>query len=405
MSLWGSEVENIEVASLHQMLNALFDKKLAKLESKASGIVKEMNSVRRQFLDACDRFEKLDAMPDTEDIYNPNINSIKTQKDLYARSIRKVIGDLQTATEGAQNTYERYARILANVESSNTEMLRTNARFRIVLHCYAKHLGGFKRSESDLEKLIAAMKNELERRGAELYEYNKVNDQILELRLRLDELHNLENRNKALGAGSARNISASIDRDESETASMLESKREEERTVSSQVADLNSAITSLVAPLEKAAKKFDHMSTSKKQLHRLVSDAANTIGDESGYLEFMAMVKELKERLDEGKISVKNHDAVSSAAERLLDSDIYSMIKSVRSANERKRKMEADIANLKMEMNHIKSYRENTEKTVNSIEEMKKIISDVQGSMSYSKTAVEKSFLEHYGKRIRIALL
>ncbi len=404
MIFGGGEPDKVEINALEAKLNELFDKKLESLDSKASSIVREFGRAKEQFGNACDLFEQLDAQPDTEDLYNANVNAIRNQKSLYARALKKIIADLELAPEGAPNRYNRYFQILANVEACNTEMLRTNAHFRLVVHCYSNHLGNFKKSSSYMEKLMAMMKSELDRRKTELSEYNSIREQILKLDIQAKELEVLKSRNESMRKGPGQDRTSSIDREEHDFAAQLESKRSELASLRSQASSLHESVMSLVTPLDRAAKKFDYMSARKRPLHAFVSDPVSNLSSETEYGEFKKMVGELKENLDAGKIDIKNSAAVSGAAARILDSDIYAMAESFRFMSDKKLKLENDVKNLEMELNYIGTYKMNAEKATHSIEAMQKSIQDVQHSLETSKSAIEKLFLDHYGKRISILL-
>lgn len=172
------KAEAVEPGELEAILNLSFDSKLGSFRTRVEGIADELRSARLQFMDACERFERLDEEPYTEDLYSANVGSIKSQKSLYAEALKRLAKDLVPESERAANAYEEGRGIASHTEKVAAEILKTNANFRFVVHRYPNHLGGFKRSFSLIERLTRLLRNELEKRAAEFEEYKAVSESI-----------------------------------------------------------------------------------------------------------------------------------------------------------------------------------------------------------------------------------
>ncbi len=395
--------EEIMIDTAHDTLNTLFDKKLASLDSKVSNIMNELDRARAQFIEACDNFEELEDEPNTEDIWNPNINFIKSQKNLYAKALKKVVEQSILKVDNAPNIHSKYTRILSNLENTNNEILKTNARFKIVMSCYSNHLRDFKRSMSNIERLTASIENEINRRERELLEYNVLREQISNLSIQTKKLEALGNRITLL-RNQHQNYSSPIENEEKEVITKLESRKAEQMEIHKEVLRLQEKIAFLTMPLERASKKFDHISAKKRQLYSFISDPINTIDSESAYSEFKDMIKELKENINLGKIDVKNTAKVNEIASSLLTADIYSLIHSFKTAQSKKQEIENEVRALERRSDDIKNRKMNAENAVHSAETMEKEENELKTSIKSIKNDVEKLFLDSYNKRISIIL-
>lgn len=381
---------------LDAKVNAMFDRKLAQLDARASVIVRDMGKTKEMFFDACNAFYGLDAEPDTEDMWSPNINAIKSQKGVYALALKKAMEGMRLEADAAQNKYEKYAAILANVKNANTELLKINARYRIVVHCYSGHLRNFKRCASELERLIKATEKELAGKSKELGEYNEVMKHIAALKSYKADLRLLEDRRSSL------NQERPAIGGEQEIGTALAAKRAELSSVRSQASALHERIRGLVAPLERAAKKFDHISASKKQLYSFMSDPVSAINDKAEYLEFVEMAKGLKESISTGKVDVKNREVVEAAAHLLLESNVYDMLEAYRSMESSKSALEVEVARLETEKKYMASSRASTERAAQDADRLQASINETRRLMDAAKAATERLISAYYGKSLSI---
>lgn len=385
------------IGALGTKLDALFDRKLASLEAKGSGIVRDLVRAKERFGEACDLFYGLGAEPDTEDIWNPNVSDIKSQKGVYAKTLRKVVMEMRLSADDAPNTYERYTRILDNARSTNTEILKTNARYRTIIHCYANHLGNFKRCTSDIERLMAAMQKELDAKGRELGEYNEVKKHISALESNAYRLRLLESRNEP-------QRQAPVTSNEEEIKARLQAKKNEKAKIDAQASDLYNRIRGLVAPLERASKKYDHISARKKQLYAFVNDPVGNIADEAGYAEFREMVKELKTNIDSGKIDVKNAGSVSVAADYLLDSDVHLMVKSYIDMENAKPELYREMDAAETELGYARSSKAEAERAAHNADKLRTDINETRRAVEDAKKVAENLFSEYYGKSVSVEI-
>jgi hypothetical protein len=390
--------ESFRQEELPLLLNTLFDAKLGSLRDRAMESAEELRRAQAQFISACDRFEKIEAEPDTEDLYVFNISFVKSQKAPYAIAERRVMESLVTEPKGALTFYDYCKAIADESERVTKEVLKTNATFKQVVQCYSNHIVDLKKSLSVIEKISGSLKAELERRSDEIADYRNVKDSVSRLerlsesiavtRARIEEL-------KKAPASSSGN-------GEEAAGSAFESKRAELSKLESEASALKNSIMQLLAPLDRAAKKFDYASARKRQLHVLIEDPESSVKSEADYGEFKEMIAELAKALDEGRIDVKNSKEAARDSRRVLESNVYFQILSLLSLNSRIREASEQARDLEVRLKTAKDVKHTAEMRRKEIEELGNKARDDERVLITERHAVEKLFLDRYGKRIEI---
>ncbi len=393
--------EEVSVDNLNQFLNLQFEKKLGQLGSRSRTITDNLNQTILKFSDACDRFEKLEAEPSVEGRYSVNINSIKTQKGRYTSSLKHILSSARFEVDDAANSYDKYRRILSDLERMIKDILEANANFKIVLYCYSNHLWDFKSLFSEIERRTEELKSELGNKSDEFSEYSAVGEHILRLNNCREGAGSLKKGMDALKNGTRQGNENSPDKDV-EISRKLCDKKSELARLNKERSSLHDRITSLTLPLERASKKLDHLSSGKAKLHVFVEKPINTINNESEYGEFRSLVQELNKKIHEGSIDLKNGDKVSEAVSMLLNSDIYSMINSFKAYQQKELEMSGEIDALERGQNEIRNERTASERHAQEMADMEARAKEIEKNKAAEKSAIEKLFLDHYGVLISI---
>jgi DNA repair exonuclease SbcCD ATPase subunit len=394
--------EEVRIDRLDQFLNMQFEKKLGAFESRSHAITDNLNQALIRFGDACDRFEELEAEPYVEGRYSANISAIKTQKGRYVGSLKGILGGMRLEAGEAVNSYYRYQHILSDIEGMIKNVLETNANFKIVLYCYSNYLWDFKSRFSEIEKLAESLKSELGGRSEEFSEYSAVADHTSRLYSYIEELSALKKSVEHLNEGPRTGGAASPDKDGTGISKSIGDKKAELALLNRERSDLHDRITSLTLPLERASKKLDHLSAGRMKLHVLVEDPISAINDESKYGEFVSLVQELNKKIIAGSIDLKNGDKVSEAVAMLLNSDLYSMITSFRSCQQKESEVGREIEALEGYLNAIRNEKTASERHAQEAANIEGRVHEIERSKAAEKSAIEKLFTEHYGVLISI---
>ena len=392
--------ENVKTEALIPLLNAAFDKKVGTLRNKTAGIVNELHSARLQFVKTCEDFEKLDAEPDTENIYFANTHFIKSQKGPYAQTLKRLASEMSLKPEKASNTYEECAEIASNTEDMLNKILKVNATFKQVMMCYSNHLTNFKRSFSTIERLAKEARNELDKRSGDFSEYRVVKEAISRYERNKEELALLRKDVEAIRKVPEPN-STGDGRDERKASEDLAAKKAELAKIKDEISNLHGRIAMLTGPLERASKKFDYASVRKKQLHTFIEDPMTASAD-ADYKEFMALVKELETSVESGAIEVKNKAEVVGLTSELLHSDLQSKILATNSLESRRSELGNEIRALEMTLDDLKGDKITSEKRARDAEELERRAKEIERQRDSAKSMIERLFKDYYGKTLLI---
>lgn len=398
-----SEAEKVDEGSLEQMLNSLFEARLGRLGPRANAIITELERAAGMFVEACRGLLELDAEPVTEDLWFVNVNAIKSQKAQYARNLEAIAKNMRLEARDAPNSYERYMDVLARADAAMGEVLKTNANFKQTLYCYSKHLGPFKRSFSEMERLRDSLRQELESRSREFAEYSEAKERISRLAGQRDEITTLGEGLRALRDGAAGGSGKAGD-EERGISARLDMKRAEMSAASSEVSRISGSMGLLTMPLERASRKLDHMSLGKRQLHAFISDPVGSIANESDYEEFRSKLAELKEAVEAGRVDVKNKAETVGAIGALADAGIYAMIGSLKSARARRLELEQETMALETAISDLRKGKAASDKAMRDASAMEERIRQVEKERDAAASDTESLFLKYYRKRISIAV-
>lgn len=394
--------EEVSVDGLGRFLNLQFEKRLGSFGSRAQAITDSLDQTMLKFEGACDRFVKLDAEPYTQGRRAASVGAIKAQKSLYAESLKRILSRTSLKSDDAANSYERYQRIMSNLDAMIKEILETNASFKMVLYCYSNHLWDFKNLFADIERFSEALKGEIGSRSKEFSEYSDVSEHISRLNSCREELKTLNKSIEALKTGTFSDNKIASDTDGADTAKELGRKREELARLDKESSELHDRINSLVLPLERASKKLDYLSASKTKLHAFVEDPIHAINNESEYNRFRELVQELNDKIRTGAIDLKNSDRVREAASKLLDSDIHSMIRSLMALHQKGSDIAGEIDVLERNLSSIKKEKTASERQAHEITDIEGRAREIEKSKQAEKTAIEKLVQDRYGVMISI---
>ncbi len=393
------KAEKVSPDALVSLLNSSFDRKVGSLKSRTASIANELQSVRSQFMRTCDDFERLNAEPNTENLYFANVSFIKSQKVPYAQTLKRLASELVLRPESAANAYDECAIMTANVEEMLNRVLKANASFKQVVVCYSNHLSNFKKNFSAIEKLAKEARAELDKRADAFSEYRKVKEAIERYERDTEELLALrvkmESAMKSPSPGNGADEELRASEALAEKMAELTKNREE-------LSFLRGGIASLTNPLDRASKKFDHVSAGKRQLHPFIEDPIGNASGDSDYGEFMSLVKELESSVESGAVDVKNKSEVVGQTSDLLKSDLRSKIMAANSAGSRISALEKEIRALDIILDGLREGKLSSERRARDAEELEARMRETEKWRDLAKSALEKLFSDHYGKALLI---
>jgi len=398
-----NELENIKFDALDKLLISLFEKKLGQLDAKTRAIIKELNQARLEFVDACNKFEKLDVEPYTEDIRFANVNFIKGQKELYATALLRIISKMSLEADDAVY-YNRYRLVLSNVDETTNEILKANAHFKLVMYCYSSYIGNFKRSFSAIGRFREALRHELDSKSKEALEYAKLKEQITRLNLQVEELETLNHNINALKEVLNSKDKGMAGKDEEELSESLSIKKTELSKLNDELSKLSERISVLTIPLERPSKKLDHLSPRKKPLYYFIANPVKHISNETEYNEFVVLVNELKEAVDKRTIEIKNRAGTISLIYALLNSDLYNIINTFKLLQQKRSEVGDEIKSLEIIFEGIKKGKDTSNEIIRDMATTEERVKEITKLITSTKSTIETMFSSYYRKSISIIL-
>lgn len=396
--------EEVRPEDLFVMLDALFERKLGSFVSRSSAIINDLKRVKIEFADQSGKFEKDDGEPYVGNIYLPNITGIKSQKGAYAKALRHAMDKMSLEAGGEANSYDRCKIVLANVDAATNEILKLNASFKLAMFCYPAYVASFRKLFSAIEKLHEALEREVDGRAQDASEYAQLRGNINDLLMQIEEIGGLRQGMAALKDAVSRKNHGTIEKNHEELSQKLSSKRSELDSLNNEISKFSEKINSLLLPLDRPAKKLDHISTRRKQLHQFISNPFDAIKGDDEYLQFIALLKELKEAIKAGTIETKNNEGTIVQISTLLDSDILGTIDSVRLLRTTKLGVEREIGILVRAINDITESKSNSEQLKQDAIDMENRSKELERDIALAQAAIVSGFLRCYRKRISIIL-
>lgn len=392
--------KQINIKEFEELVNNLFNKKIAKLENKASQLMKKINDSRNDFIEACNVFEKLEVEPDTEDLGTSKPSEIKSSKHLYVGALKRLL--LKTSSFQNKTLYHKYDNFLAENELLLNDILKVNNTFRKVLYGYSSSLENFKRTFSTYEVTTKHLRGELDKFTEELNEYNKIiqayekfSEKLEEKRFLKNELDNISAQNSYEGM---QNTNKNIEIAMKECTSKL-------YDLDIKISVLKSKIAVIFGNLEKAAKKFDYTSTSKIK----IADYANeykfeTLKDLEIYEDFLKQVVSMEEYINKNKENIKNYSNVKDSIYKILQGRLKEHIDEFNALNENKKIINAEFKNLQNESKKQTNIENSKMKKKETIEMLNKNINGIDSEINAKKRSLENLIYEAYKKKILLII-
>ncbi len=391
--------EDVKLGELNGKIDGLFDKKVEKFAARAARLSQEIANVKREFLNACDEFDKVSAEPDLEYERWMNPNYIKGQKPLYCSALKGLFG--KDAEQIGPTAYARHSSELSALEALNGEMLRTNAKFRSVVYAYPKYMNRFKNAQHALDSLMIGLRQELERVARESGEYNEMVGHLYRISALTEETEVLESRLAELHAGP---VSAAEEKEKEtqEIEAKISAAQGGLRAIEGKMADISSRVTSLFVPLEKAARLYDYFSLKKAKLADAVTNPTQKLSTENGLHEFNGLLEDMKKAIESKKLEIKKPAEALSQIERIKEANISGDFSELALLEKERQTARDEISFLSKSMNEIKSRAMEREALTKRISDTKEKLGIVSDALQKEKGVVEQLVMKYYKKKIAI---
>ncbi len=379
----------IDFEQLPNYLDQCFDAKLKDLASNASRIMKALESAKYQFEKACDDFEKNESEPDTEDTPRLSVSYIKGSKAAYIKSLRSVLVRHQHAESG-RNIYSRYNYEQLQAEEMINSVLKTNMQFSAVLLGYSDRLGDFKRAFSTIEKCNKNLKDEMGMWSAEEEEHARISNEIGRINTLTEGRAALRS---AIERISSQKIPHGIDQ-KPQDAQMLDEEKGRLRELEGRRSSLEAEIASMMMPLERAARKYDHSVGKHSSASDYITKPTQKITDGASYSEFQRIIGVIYKEMEAGRLEIKNRAAAQRSFDAIMSGDVLNDIEAARSLDDQLSEKRSIVKDLERVSEELRAH----EYDAKTMEEEKAELQHNDEEMAAEQESIRKSIEEEFAK-------
>lgn len=386
--------ERVGVDALQGLLDSLFDASMAGLASRADRLLSGIEARWDSFRSVSMGFGGAGPDPDLEDLPRMSLEGITAMKSDYASAMVEAVragGEVNAA----RTLYESYMERLGRHERMLKQVLQVNYRFRPVMIAYAKQLDGFKSAFSSLERGIQELRKAVDSDAGRFNAYSRASASIQELLSGIEEEAELRRAAEEARRGGSRADRADI----AGLGATLEGDAKRAREVDDRISDARLAVSRLLQPLDRVAKKYDHESHSREKLRDYIRSMERISSDYGGFME---MLGKLESSVSEGKTDAKNPEGTLEDIAALRRSDLKGLIDSIAILKEERGAIEEEARAHRRQLDTGKSAAEADAARERSIERMDGEIRAVQAEEREARARIENAFLEGYGRRIEI---
>ncbi len=392
--------ENLTLDLLMPYAKSVFEKTLEEFSNSSEEYITIFESAKKEFIEACHVLEKYSGEPNVEDMWAPNINSIKAQKSAYTKTLERV---LEKNKEGSfDTTYGKYKAELTYMDETISEMLRVNSMFKIIVMSYSNELNQFKKIFSNMERVRDKLRISLDEIEPDHRKYEDIRNKIENLYGMTEEI-SLMDENKE---GLSKDISLFENSDNTTIAEKLKKtiieKNNKLGSLNKEIAAISLQLSNILMPIERAARKMDYSYSGGKSLVSYIEKPLENFKSEHDYIEFNNLLNSLFSLVESDKILLKGKEVTLSQINKINNSNINELIIRLSSLDKELHILKEEIFSDEQDI------KENLSKTSILAEKKKEFFqmeerkNELINSINSTKRRIEELFFTHYKKKIKI---
>jgi hypothetical protein len=388
--------ENIPLSELEAYLNRCFDAKLRRLSTRLPEIEAGLAKSHTALEAAAREFSKSDPAPDMEYLYGVKESYLKSQKANYSSSLLHLVS--ARPEYGGACLYLKGQAMLAAHSSFTGGVMKVNNTFKLVMIGYAKGLTGVKQHFTAIERLCKELGSELATCSIEEHEYSKIRSRISAMLESVAEMEAVKNNQEHGQPGIFE-----------ESALALAQKQLEEKEKGLELAkrdhrDADSALASLLLPMERVARKHDHISPAKRKLADYIKEPAERIRTAEDIDLINRHLTEVTEEIRTGKVDAKNSAGLVSQIEAIGRQDLLALAESSRRAAAGLKEAEAELVESRVQLQALEKGRAEKQRIEGEKARVEHEITQKSARLASEKKELEKLFLSCYRKETEIVL-
>ena len=392
--------EDLTLDTLMPSAKLAFEKALEDFSKSSEGYIAIFESAKKEFIEACHVLEKYSGEPNVEDMWAPNINSIKAQKSAYTKTLERV---LDKNKEGSfDTTYGKYKAELTYMDETISEMLRVNSMFKIIVMSYSNELNHFKKIFSNMERARDKLRMSLDAIEPDHRKYEDIRNKIENLYGMTEELSLMEENKKGL----SKDISLFENSDSTAITEKLKKiiieKNKKLESLNKEMAGISLQLSNVLMPIERAARKMDYSYSGGKSLVSYIEKPLENFKSEHDYVEFNNLLNSLFSLVESDKILLKGKEVTLSQINKINNSNINELIIRLSTLDKELRVLKEEVFSDEQDI------KENLSKTSIVNEKKKEFLqmeerkNELTNSINSTKRRIEELFSSYYKKKIKI---
>jgi hypothetical protein len=389
--------ENIPLSELEAYLDRCFDGKLRRLSTRMPEIESALNRSFTDFERAVREFSKSTAAPDMENLYGLKENNLKSQKENYSSSLLHLLSP--PPKYGGRCLYLKAKDALGSYSSFITGIMKVNSSFRLAMIAYAGELTGVKRHFTSMERLCKELGNEINLCSLEENEYRKIGARINAMLEDVSEISALgkSSESRLLGISSDEGALGDIQKRLKEKELRVETARHGHR-------EADSGLARLLLPVERVARKHDHMSVAKVKLTEYLKDPTERIRTAEDANIIYRHLSEIADEIREGKIDAKNSTGLVSQIDAIRNNDLLLLAESSRTTASELKNSETELAELRTQLRALEKSQAEKRRAAEEKTHTEHEMGLKRAHLSSEKKELEQLFLSCYKKQVEILL-
>lgn len=389
---------------LEGYLREIFERDSERIVARCTKPRERLERGISMFKNAVDGLEAYGGAPDLESTGMTGESVVSDRKRRYVIALRNVLASLgkELEPEIHETSYEKLLHEKSVYERMISDVLRLNSDFKVVVLGYSERMGAFKKAFSELERGVRDMATELGRGAVSFDHYNTLKLHIENLVELKEEVGTISAFADSGGQAMCNNLGGETLREMEALESRSRELSTKENALSSKIRELSGNIESLLQPIERASRKYDHGKKENGKISHFTTNPYAVDWKGSEYARFIEIIRDLRNSILNKTIDVKNDEGIISRIDLIIDSRIGDMINEVRGIE-----MEMDEVRNEIRVCNSEIYmlKEHTTKKKAEGEEREKILKkaeDAKENVSEEKRAIERLFIEYYNALVSI---
>ncbi len=395
-------VKPIPFAELGRFVSSLFDSHISKGIDSINRSITTIVDEAARFAALSEKFSASDTEPDIEFIEHMGIGFIKSQKDIYAKSLLSILQGAQSGERVVADTRYEEAKLRKEaLESVMQEILKLNSKFSMILVAYPKQMDAFKRQFSRIEKLLKSINDQLKGMSGEVAAYNGIMGKIYEM---ADQIG-------AINEAAPGTATASVKEEGSEERlrAEIEALEKERSTYESKIHSLEDEtnsirhnLSSLLQPLLRAARIYDHESKSKIRISDLIRDIVGQMQGAVDYRAFEAELLKMQGYISSNPSKFKGHGTETMQITEAINGNVQGKLSRLNSLSNEVDAINGKIRELNGKIHERVSEKNKMEERLGEETDREEKLRNLRESLSGLKGEVERQCLNSYEAKIEI---